>query len=77
ILGRRPFFVKRALGRHPYTNIFDAIAIAEVFSLLLNQFLRDWCRISHRCDGTILFSSTASRSITDVEPYTPSARAIR
>ena len=28
-------------------------------------------------DGTILFSSTASRSITDVEPYTPSARAIR
>ena len=52
-------------------------AIAEAFSLPLNQFLRDWCRISHRCDGTILFSSTASRSITDVEPYTPSARAIR
>ena len=52
-------------------------AIAEVFSLLLNQFLRDWCRISYSCDGTILFSSTASRSITDVEPYTPSARAIR
>lgn len=51
--------------------------IAEAFSLPLNQFLRDWCRISHRCDGTILFSSTASRSITDVEPYTPSARAIR
>ena len=52
-------------------------AIAEVFSLLLNQFIRDWCRISYRCDGTILFSLTASRSITDVEPYTPSARAIR
>lgn len=52
-------------------------AIAEVFSLLLNQFIRDWCRISYRCDGTILFSSTASRSITDVEPYTLSARAIR
>lgn len=52
-------------------------AIAEVFSLLLNQFIRDWCRISYRRDGTILFSSTASRSITDVEPYTPSARAIR
>ena len=52
-------------------------AIAEVFSLLLNHFLRDWCRISYRCDGTILFSSTASRSATDVEPYTPTARAIR
>lgn len=52
-------------------------AIAEVFSLLLNLFIRDWCRISYRCDGIILFSSTVSRSITDVEPYTPSARAIR
>lgn len=25
ILGRGPLFVKRAPGRHPYTNIFDAI----------------------------------------------------
>lgn len=52
-------------------------ATTELFSLLLNQFLRDWCRISHRCDGAILFSSTASRTVTDVEPYTPSAKAIR
>lgn len=27
-------------------------AIAEVFCLLLNQLLRDWCRISYSCDGT-------------------------
>lgn len=48
-------------------------AIAEVYSLLLNHLLRDWCRISYRCDGTILFSSTASRSVADVglTPHLP------
>ena len=30
IPGRRPLFVKRTLGRRPYTNIFDAIMITEL-----------------------------------------------
>ena len=53
------------------------VAIAEVFCLLLNQFLRDRCRISYHCDGTFQLCLIASQPVVPVEPYTSSARAIR
>lgn len=73
--------VLQAKSRHCDRSDDPQARRQQLDSRFLNAF-PSWnsapgCRISYRCDGTIMFSSTASRSITDVEPYTPSARAIR